>query len=167
MGFIQDQQRIRDMQPWWRHVQVPPQARERENFYREENKVLSGTNKKTIAFHWLGTCQERIFFHVGLCFRLRVWELPLLVACVLCLVAQSRWTPWPHALCSLPGSSVHGILQARILEWVAMPSSRGSSQGRDRTQVSRTAGRFFTIWATREAASCLTLLIEVFVYIFS
>ena len=44
-----------------------------------------------------------------------------------------------------------GILQARLLEWVAMPSSRGSSQPRDPTQVSRTAGRFFTIWATGEA----------------
>ena len=53
--------------------------------------------------------------------------------------------------CSPPGSSVHGILQARILEWVAMPSSRGSSQSRDRTQVSRIAGGFFTIWITREA----------------
>ena len=52
---------------------------------------------------------------------------------------------------SLPGSSVHEILQARILEWVAMPSSRGSSQPRDQTQVSCIAGRFFTIWATREA----------------
>ena len=55
--------------------------------------------------------------------------------------------------CSLPGSSVHGILQARILEWVAVPFSRGSSQTRDQTQVSCTAGRFFTIWATREARS--------------
>ena len=44
-----------------------------------------------------------------------------------------------------------GILQAKILEWVAMPSSRGSSQSRDRTQVSRNAGGFFAIWATREA----------------
>ena len=44
-----------------------------------------------------------------------------------------------------------GILQARILEWVAMPSSRGSSQPRDRIQVSHIAGEFFTIWATREA----------------
>ena len=43
-----------------------------------------------------------------------------------------------------------GILQARILEWVAMPSSRGSSQPRDRTQVSCTAGGFFAIWATRK-----------------
>ena len=52
---------------------------------------------------------------------------------------------------SLPGSSVHGILQARIQEWVAMPSSRGSSQPRNQTQVSHIAGRFFTIWVTREA----------------
>ena len=46
---------------------------------------------------------------------------------------------------------VHGILQARILEWVAFPFSRGSSQPRDRTQVSHIAGSFFTSWATREA----------------
>ena len=53
--------------------------------------------------------------------------------------------------CSPPGSSVHGISQARILEWVDIPFSRGSSQPRDRTQVSRIAGGFFTSWATREA----------------
>ena len=48
-------------------------------------------------------------------------------------------------------SSVHGILQARIMEWVAIPFSRGSSQPRDWTQVSHIAGRFFTIWATWES----------------
>ena len=48
------------------------------------------------------------------------------------------------------GLSVHGILQARILEWVAFSVSRGSSQPRDGTQVSHTAGGFFTSWATRE-----------------
>ena len=53
-----------------------------------------------------------------------------------------------------------GILQARILEWVAMPFSRGSSQPRDQTQVSCTAGRFFTIWATREAHSSLSIHIN-------
>ena len=47
-------------------------------------------------------------------------------------------------LCNSMDYTVHGILQARILEWVAFPFSRGSSQPRDRTQVSRTAGRFFT-----------------------
>ena len=56
--------------------------------------------------------------------------------------------------CSPPGSSVHGILQARILEWVPLSFSRGSSQPRDWTQVSCIIGRFFTIWATREV-TCL------------
>ena len=50
--------------------------------------------------------------------------------------------------CSLPGSSVHGIFQARVLEWAAITFSRGSSQPRDRTQVSHTVGRHFTVWAT-------------------
>ena len=49
------------------------------------------------------------------------------------------------SLCSLQASSIHGILQARIPVWVAMPFSRGSSQPRDQTQVSCIAGRFFTI----------------------
>ena len=62
--------------------------------------------------------------------------------------------------CSPPSSSVHGILQARILEWVVIPFSRGSSQPRDRTQVSSIAGRFFTIWATREAQSLLTCMLS-------
>ena len=53
--------------------------------------------------------------------------------------------------CNLTGFSVHGILQARILEWVAIPFSRGSSQHRNQTQVSFIAGRFFTVWTTREA----------------
>ena len=52
--------------------------------------------------------------------------------------------------CSLSGSSIHGIFQARVLEWVAISFSRGSSWPRDRTQVFCIAGRHFTIWATRE-----------------
>ena len=76
---------------------------------------------------------------------------------ILCLCAQvlqscpTLCNPMDH---SLPGSSVHGISQARLLEGVAMPSSRGSSQPKDRTHaswVSRIAGRFFTHWATWEA----------------
>ena len=71
-------------------------------------------------------------------------------------------TKWSHSVvfdlcnpmdCILPGSSIHGIFQARILEWVAISFFRGSSQPRDRIQVSRTAGRLFTVWATREAPS--------------
>ena len=53
--------------------------------------------------------------------------------------------------CSPPGSSVHGILQARLLEWVATSFYRGSSQPRDQSQVFWIANRFFTFWATREA----------------
>ena len=56
---------------------------------------------------------------------------------------------------SLPSSSVHGILQARILEWVAILISRGSSWPRDWTRVPFIAGRFFTIWATKRL--CLDL----------
>ena len=67
------------------------------------------------------------------------------------LVAKSYLTPCYLVDNSPPGSSAHGILQARILEWAAFPFSRGSSQPRDWTRVSRIAGRRFTIWATREA----------------
>ena len=66
-------------------------------------------------------------------------------------VAQSCPTLCDCMDCSLSGSSAHGILQARILEWVAISFSRGSSQPRDRTWISCTTGRLFTIWATREA----------------
>ena len=54
-------------------------------------------------------------------------------------------------LCNPVDYTVHGLLWARILEWVAFPFSRGSFQPRDRTQVSHIAGRVFTTWATREA----------------
>ena len=60
-------------------------------------------------------------------------------------VTQSCLTLCNPMDCSPPGSSVHGILQARILEWVAISFSRGSSQPRDRTQVSRIAGRPFNL----------------------
>ena len=65
--------------------------------------------------------------------------------------------------CSPPGSSVHGILQARILEGVALPFSKGSSRPRDWTQVSHITGRFFTIWAIREV-SVLVGYLYIFVY---
>ena len=67
------------------------------------------------------------------------------------LVSQLCLTLFNPMDCSPPGSSVHEILQARILEWVAIPFSRGSSQPRDQTWVSCIVGRFFTIWVTREA----------------
>ena len=63
-----------------------------------------------------------------------------------------------------PGSSVHGILQARILERVAIPFSRGSSQPRHQTSVSFIAGIFFTSWATRE--DLLTFMYYLFIFIY-
>ena len=66
-------------------------------------------------------------------------------------VAQSSPTLCDPVDCSLPGFSVHGILQARTLEWVTISFSRGSSWPWDRTWVSRIGGRRFNLWATREA----------------
>ena len=89
----------------------------------------------------------------------------LTILCVL-LVPQLCPTLSNPMDCSLPGSSVHGILQARILEWVSIPFSRGSFWSQDQIQVSHIASRFFTVWATREipptvkvlvTQSCLTL----------
>ena len=67
--------------------------------------------------------------------------------CVLRLVAQSCPTLCDPMDCSPLGSLSVGILQARLLEWIAMPSSRGSFQPRDQTQVTCIAGIFFTDWA--------------------
>ena len=65
-------------------------------------------------------------------------------------VTQLCPTLWDPMDCSLPGSSIHGIFQARILEWVAISFSRRSSPPRDWTWGSRIVGRRFTVWATRE-----------------
>ena len=76
--------------------------------------------------------------------------------------------------CSPPGSSIHGMLGVRILEWVAISFSRGSSWPRDQTLVSGTAGRFFPVWATREAQKwwlqndyCLWLMLKLKLQSFS
>ena len=74
-----------------------------------------------------------------------------MLLCVCVLIVQSCLTLCNPMHCSPPGFSVHDILQARILEWVAISFSRGSSQPRDWTQVSCIGGGFFTMWATREA----------------
>ena len=80
---------------------------------------------------------------------------PFILKCPWCTKKVKVAQPYPTLCdpmnCSSPGSSVHGTLQARILEWVAVPFSMASSQTRDQTQVSPIAGRFFTSWATREA----------------
>ena len=80
-------------------------------------------------------------------------------------VAQSCLT-----VCNPRDYTVHGILQARILEWIAFPFSRGSSQPRDRTQVSCIADRRFTVWATIQNSTSFVLSIGIhfiFLYIFN
>ena len=77
--------------------------------------------------------------------------LYIYIVYVMYLVAQSCLTLYDLMDCSSPSFSVPGILQARTLEWVAIPFSWGSSQLRDQTQVSCIVGGFFTFWATREA----------------
>jgi len=86
-------------------------------------------------------------------------SLPLVVPCLV--------TQWCPSLCdpmdfSLPGSSVHGLIQARTLEWVTMPSSRGSFQLRYQSQVFLISGRFFTVRATKEARSYLLNMLKFY-----
>ena len=70
-------------------------------------------------------------------------------------VTQSCPTLWDPMDCNLPGSSIHGIFQARILDCIAISFSRGFSQPRDQTRVSHTAGRLFTVWATFDVSMVL------------
>ena len=97
--------------------------------------AVQGTLKSLLQQHnsKASVLQSSAFFTV---------QLSLLV---LVLVAQSCLTLFDPMDCSLPGSSDHGILQARVLEWVSTPSSRGSSQPRDQTQVSCTAGILYCL----------------------
>ena len=92
----------------------------------------------------------------------KIWQQVVLFQKVKVLVAQSCPILCDPMDGSPQCSSVHGILQARILEWVAIPFFRGSSWPRDRTQVSCVAGKLFTIWATREAhtVSVLSVLLS-------
>ena len=89
-------------------------------------------------------------------FLLRAWREVGPVICFSILLGQNRVSEVAQSCptlcdpmdCSLSGSTVHGIFQARVLEWIAISFSRGSSQPRNRTRVSRIAGRRFTVWAS-------------------
>ena len=89
---------------------------------------------------WRNTFQV-FFFNFLFCIEVKVKVL----------VAQSCLTLCDPMDCRPPGSSVHGVLQARILEWIAILFSRGSSWPRDQIKISCIVGRFFTISATRDA----------------
>ena len=99
-----------------------------------------------------------IFFNVFRTQRQKGVELVLPQSPVFAFICVKNWKSHSHVqlfavpwtVSNPPNSSVHRILQARILQCIAIPFSRGSSQPRDRTQVSCIAGRFFTNWATKE-----------------
>ena len=115
-------------------------------FMREKSNEINGISKYPLKWQYYGYSYLKLLglfpFYSG-----GSGASCLQLVCVNCSVV----TLCDPMDCSPPGSSVHGILQARILEWVAIPSSRGFSQPRDQTWVSYTASRFFTFWATREA----------------
>ena len=116
------------------------------------NKFGEGVEKKEPSYtvdgnvNWCNHCGKQ---YGGFSKELNIELLCVYVVQVFsCSVVSNSLQP--HGLYP-PGSSVHGILQGRILEWVAIHFSRGSSQPWDRTWVFHISGRFFTIWATREA----------------
>ena len=91
------------------------------------------------------------FLNIGLCGLVHIY-IQLMLYCAVLIWSVVSNPLWPHGLyvaCQAPLSM--GIFQARILEWLAMPTSRASSQPRDQTQISRIASGFFSIWATRRA----------------
>ena len=86
------------------------------------------------------------------------------------LIPLGKWK-WSRSVVSdslsPPGSSIHGILQARILEWVAISFSRGSFRPKDQTQVSRVAGRCFNLWATRKPKASLIITTQPLLTIYA
>ena len=115
-----------------KHALVWPEAYPRMPYKLTREILRCNSN---LVRRWVVSFEENDFFY-SLC---------------VCLVNQSCLILCNPMDCSLPGSSGHGILQARILERIAIPFSRGSSWTREWPQVSHTAGKFFTIWAIREA----------------
>ena len=119
-----------------------------KGLYPEHKEYLQMSKKKTTQ--WKNGENEWLKFHKRMCnWPLYTWNgttsLQIRVTQIYTEVKVKVTQSCP-TLCI-----VHGILQARILEWVAFPFSKGSSQPRNQTQVSCIAGRFFTSWATVEA----------------
>ena len=106
--------------------------RKKNHILREQTCGCQGERKMEEGVYWeFGTGRYEVsYYHI-------------------CLFAQSFLTVCDLMNCSPSGSSVHGILQARILEWVAVSFSRGSSQSSYQTYVSCVAGGLSTLWAIR------------------
>ena len=134
-------------------MEVPQKTKNRIP-YDPAISLLGTYLKRTKTLIWKDTCTP--MFISALFIIAKVWKQPkcpstdkcinkiYVYVCERVLVTQSCPTLCNPVDCTPPGSSVHAILQARILEWVAISSSRRSSQPRDWTHVFCTAGRFFT-----------------------
>ena len=136
-------------------------------------RLLSFLNLKSCVFHWIGELFSHYFlndyFTSFSCFTFWYQNYPMCWYCptgywgsvcfntflLFCEVTQSCLTLCNPLDISLPGSSIQGIFQARILEWVAISFSRRSSWPRDWTRVSCIVGLHLTVWATRGLYSLL------------
>ena len=128
---------------YWSHQEKYSAVKHEWNvFTLRENNRLKSALIACVGFPWLGVPWAA---STG---QLAYTPVALLCHSLCVLVAQSCPTLCDPTNCSPPSFSAHGILQARIPEWIAIPFSRGSSQPRDRTLVSCIPGRFFTVWAT-------------------
>ena len=121
-------------------------------------KARENNRWKILQSHWRDKVAEREIIDPTFTSYHCFW-VQIITFCAM-LITRSCLTLCQPMDCSPPGSSAHGILLARILEWVAMPSSRESSQPRDRTEVSHIAGGCFTIWATRLMQNILTFIYD-------
>ena len=101
-----------------------------------------------------------LIFHSFCPFNYSIWKFKSHICMCWSLSHVWLWSFSCVRFFGTPGSSILEVLQARILGWVAIPFSRGSSQPRDWTQVSCIEGRFFTIWATREALAFKSLAVS-------
>ena len=116
----------------------------------------TGNSAQYYVSTWMGGEFGREWIHVHawlspFAVHLKLSQIVNQLCAVLCLAAQPCLTLCDPMDYSLPDCSIHGIFQARILEWIAISFSKRSSQPRDWTGVSRIVGRCFTMWATREA----------------
>ena len=128
---------------WWRSVSLVLKS----NLLNPPTLVFLYWYEKTICFVSMFTYSSTLSLHsYSLYIRISVYIYMLLFSC--CVVSHSFYDPMD---CSLPGSSVYGDLQARILEWVAISSSRRSSWPRDWTRISCIGWWAFYHWATRKA----------------
>ena len=107
-----------------------------------KTKILVNNNMED-GRRWWASKHYRIL--ILLC-----WRIDIFIRCFCCSVPKSSPTLFDCMDCSPSGFSVHGVFQARTLEWVAISFSRRSSWPRDWTWVSHTVGRRFTVWATRK-----------------